>query len=219
MRILLVRNSEHAPEGAFGTWLDQQGHRLEVTSGAALDEAAMARNEAVVLLGSHHGTYDTHIPWIPRQRELVAARLSARKPTIGICFGAQMIAQAAGGGSRRDPDGRFFRGWHGIAEAANPVLAGPWPRWHGDVITAPPGAEVLARDEGTVQALALPRAVGVQFHPEATPDLLQDWAARGATPAGFDRAALAADSARLFPVREAARAALFAWLLARATEA
>ncbi|MGG5819903.1 type 1 glutamine amidotransferase [Falsiroseomonas sp. HW251] len=218
MKILLVRNSEHAPEGAFGTWLREQGHPLEITTGEALDEAAMERNEVVVLLGSQHGTYDTHIRWIPRQRAMIAARLNARRPTIGICFGAQMIAHSAGGGSRRDPDGRFFRGWHDIAHAADPVLAGPWPRWHGDVITAPPQAEVLARDEGTVQALALPRAVGVQFHPEATPALLQDWAARGATPASFDRDALAVDSARLFPARSAARAALYAWLLRRATE-
>lgn len=219
MRILLVRNSAHAPEGAFGTWLDGQGHALEITTGEALDEAAMARNEVVVLLGSEHGTYDAHIPWIPRQRELVAARLAARRPTIGICFGAQMIAHAGGGESRRDPDGRFFRGWHGIAQAADPVLAGPWPRWHGDVITAPPQAQVLATDEGTVQALALPRAVGVQFHPEATPDLLQVWAGKIKAPGSIDTKALAADSARLFPAREAARAALFAWLLQRATEA
>ena len=37
MKILIIRNSEHAPEGAFGEWLAQQGHTLVVTSGAALD--------------------------------------------------------------------------------------------------------------------------------------------------------------------------------------
>lgn len=219
MKILIVRNSDLAPEGAFGDWLRGQGHALEITTGAALDQAAMDRNEVVVLLGSQHGTYDTHIPWIPRQREMVAARLAARRPTVGICFGAQMIAQAGGGESRRDPDGRFFRGWLGVARVDDPVLAGPWPRWHGDVITAPPGAAVLAEDEGTVQALALPRAVGVQFHPEATPDLLDLWASRIAVPGGFDQAAMDADSARLFPARDAARAALYAWMLRRATEA
>ncbi len=219
MRILIVRNSELAPEGAFGEWLRAQGHALEITTGEALDEAAMARNELVVLLGSQHGVYDAHIPWIPRQQALVAARLAARRPTLGICFGAQMMAAAAGGESRRDPDGRFFRGWLGIARAADPVLAGPWPRWHGDVITAPPGAQVLAEDEGTVQALALPCAIGVQFHPEATPELLGLWADRIRVAGAFDRAAMEADGARLFAAREAARAALFAWMLKRATDA
>jgi GMP synthase-like glutamine amidotransferase len=218
MKILVVRNSPIAPEGAFGAWLEQQGHALDITTGEALEADAMQQAEMVVLLGSQHGVYDTHIPWIPREQGLVAQRLAARKPTIGICFGAQIMAAAAGGAARRDPDGRFFRGWLGIDHADASVLAGPWPRWHGDVITAPPGAVVLAEDEGTVQALAMPRAVGVQFHPEATPDILQSWAARPSTPASLDRVALAADSARLFPARTAARADLFAWLLRRALD-
>lgn len=218
MRILVVRNSEAAPEGAFGDWLAQQGHALTVVAGEALDAAAFDGAEVALLLGSPHGVYDTHIPWVARQRALLAARLAARRPTIGICFGAQMMAAAAGGESRRMEDGRFFRGWFGIDKAAHPVLAGPWPRWHGDAIAAPPGAEVLAEDAGTVQAIALPRAIGVQFHPEATPDILQSWAERFTAPGAVDTAALAAESARNYPAREAARSALFAWLLSRATE-
>lgn len=218
MRILVLRNSEHAPEGAFGEWLAQQGHALSVVAPEALDQAAMEAAEVVVTLGSPHGVYDTHIPWIPRQRALLAARLAQRRPTIGICFGAQIIAAAAGGDSARMEDGRFFRGWFGVERVADPVLAGPWPRWHGDAIAAPPGAEVLAQDAGTVQALALPRAVGVQFHPEATPEILQGWAERFTPPGLVDGAALAADSARHFPARTQARAKLFAWLLRRATE-
>jgi GMP synthase (glutamine-hydrolysing) len=217
MKVLVVRNHPHAPEGAFGEWLAQQGHALTVTTGEALDGAALDDAEVMVLLGSAHGVYDTHIPWIPRQRELVARRLAERKPTIGICFGAQMIAAAAGGESARMADGRFFRGWLGIEEARDPIFAGPWPRWHGDTITLPPGAELLARDAGTVQALALPRAIGVQFHPEATPDILRAWAERFTPPGLVDIAALEAASAQHYPAREAARAALFAEMLRRAT--
>jgi GMP synthase (glutamine-hydrolysing) len=217
MKILIVRNSDMAPEGAFGEWLAAEGHHLSRTSGPALEAEPMRAVDLVVLLGSGHGVYDTHHDWIPRQRALVAERLAARLPTIGICFGAQMIAAAAGGESRRMEDGRFFRGWMGLARAADPVLAGPWPRWHGDAITPPEGATVLAEDEGTVQALALPRAIGVQFHPEATPAILDSWAARPSTPPGFDRAALAAESRTVFPARAAAREALFAWMLSRAT--
>lgn len=217
MKLLLVRNSPIAPEGAFGAWLAAQGHELAVTTGEALEEAAMEAAEAVVLLGSSHGVYETHIPWIARQRALVARRLAARRPTIGICFGAQMIAAAAGGEVRRLADGRFFRGWLGLERVHDPVLAGPWARWHGDAITLPPGAETLAEDAGTVQAFALPRAVGVQFHPEATPGIVAAWADRPSTPAEFDRARLAAEGARIFEARAAARAALYEWLLRRAT--
>ena len=215
MNILVIRNSETAPEGAFGDWLIRQGHRLTVMAGADVTDDAMQSAALVVMLGSPHAVYQTEIPWIATQRRMVAARLAAHKPTIGICFGAQMMAAAAGGEVRRHPEGTFFRGWRGIDDTADPVLAGPWPRWHGDVITAPPGAEVIASDAGTVQAFRLPNAIGVQFHPEATPDLMQGWA-RLSPPGSVDAAALAEDSARLFEARSAARDALFAALLRQA---
>jgi GMP synthase (glutamine-hydrolysing) len=217
VNITIVRNSEHAPEGAFGDWLRDQGHALQIVPGEALDDATAMRAELLVLLGSPHGVYDTHIDWVARQRGLVAARLAARRPTIGICFGAQMIAAAAGGDSARMADGRFFRGWFGIDDTADPVFAGPWPRWHGDAIAPPPDACVLARDAGTVQAFSLPGAVGVQFHPEATPEILQTWAERFTAPGLVDVARLASDSAAAFPARHAARDALFARMMALAT--
>ncbi|WP_137176545.1 type 1 glutamine amidotransferase [Roseomonas sp. AR75] len=218
MKILILRNSESAPEGAFGAWLAARGHDLAVVGGEAADAADFDRAEVVVSFGSPRGAYETDIPWIARQRTLLAQRMAQRLPTIGICFGAQMMAVAAGGNSERMADGRFFRGWFGIEHAADPVLAGPWPRWHGDAITAPPGAQVLATDQGTVQAFAMPRAIGVQFHPEATPKIMQDWAERFTKPGLVDAAALAAESARIYPAREEARAALYAWMLRRATE-
>lgn len=218
MRILVVRNSGHAPEGAFGEWLAARGHTLDITTGEALDAPAMEGAELVVLLGSARGVYETHIDWVARQRALTASRLAARRPTIGICFGAQMMAAAAGGDSQRMADGRFFRGWFGIEEAGEDVFAGPWPRWHGDAITAPPEARVLARDAGTVQAFALPRAIAVQFHPEATPEIMRDWAEKFTAPGLVDLAALEAASATHFAARRAAREQLYAELLRRAVE-
>ncbi|MGX9965960.1 type 1 glutamine amidotransferase [Roseomonas sp. F4] len=215
MKILIVRNSETAPEGAFGDWLRQQGHVLEVVRSEDVTAAQMRDAELVVLLGSPRAVYQTDIPWIAGQRPMVAARLAAQSPTIGICFGAQMMAAAAGGEVTRNPEGVFFRGWRGIDDTAEPALEGPWPRWHGDVITPPPGAEVIARDAGTVQAFRLPKAIAVQFHPEATPELLQDWA-RLSPPGAADPAALAEDSTRLFPARAEAREKLFAMLLREA---
>lgn len=215
MTILIIRNSETAPEGDFGDWLTRQGHALDVVAGDAVTADQMRDAPLVIMFGSPRGVYETDIPWIAGQHAMVAARLAARRPTIGICFGAQMMAVAAGGTVQRHPDGVFHRGWLGIDDTAESVMRGPWPRWHGDVITPPPQAEVIARDAGTVQAFGLPNAIAVQFHPEATPDIMRGWAAR--TPDGVvDRDALATESARRFAERRLAREALFADLLRRA---
>jgi len=74
----------------------------------------------------------------------------------------------------------------------------------------------LAMDAGTIQAFALPGAIAVQFHPEATPQIMQDWAETFSPPGLVDSAALAQDSARYFAPRTAAREALYAELLRRA---
>lgn len=217
MKVLIVRNSEKAPEGDFGAWLARQGYAITVVAGADLQQAHLDDADLVVLLGSAHGVYETHIDWIARQRALVAARLAEQRPTIGICFGAQMMAAAAGGDSARMVDGTFFRGWMGIEHAAEPVFAGPWPRWHGDAITPPEGSTILAQDAGTIQAFALPRAIGVQFHPEATPEILQAWGEHFAQRGEIDVPALVSESEQRFAERAAAREALFATLVARAT--
>ncbi|SFK77264.1 glutamine amidotransferase-related protein [Falsiroseomonas stagni] len=216
MKILVVRNSETAPEGAFGDWLRAQGHELEIIAGCDVTDAQMQAAPLVVMLGSPRGVYEgaAH-PWIDAQRAMVAKRLEAQHPTIGICFGAQMMAAAAGGSVARHAEGVFHRGWIGNAEAAEPSLEGVWPRWHGDVITPPPQATVLARDAGTVQCFALPNAIAVQFHPEATPAIMDHWASLSA-PGAVDRGAMLDQGAVLFEERRAAREALFAELLRRA---
>ncbi|MBX9593641.1 MAG: type 1 glutamine amidotransferase [Roseomonas sp.] len=216
MRILVVRNSETAPEGAFGDWLCAQGHELEIVAGCDVTDAQMQAAPLVVMLGSPRGVYEgaAH-PWIDAQRAMVAKRLAAKRPTIGICFGAQMMAVAAGGSVGRHADGVFHRGWIGNEEIAEPFLQGPWPRWHGDVIEPPVQATVLARDAGTVQCFALPNAIAVQFHPEATPDIMDNWASLS-PPGVVDRDAMRGQGAALFEERRAAREALFAELLRRA---
>lgn len=216
MKILVVRNSETAPEGAFGDWLRAQGHELEIVAGCDVTDAQIQAAPLVVMFGSPRGVYEgaAH-PWIDAQRAMVAKRLEAQRPTIGICFGAQMMAAAAGGSVARHAEGVFHRGWIGNEEAAEPFLEGVWPRWHGDVITPPPQATVLARDAGTVQCFALPNAIAVQFHPEATPAIMDNWAGLSA-PGVVDRGAMLDQGAVLFEERRAAREALFAELLRRA---
>ena len=65
-------------------------------------------------------------------------------------------------------------------DTSDPVLvpAGPWTAFHVDVLEPPADATVVARNECGVQAFVLPGALGVQFHPEVRPDVLDDWSRR-----------------------------------------
>ena len=48
--------------------------------------------------------------------------------------------------------------------------------WHTDAVTLPEGAQLLARSAETkVQAFRFGSALGMQFHLEVTPQLLEEW--------------------------------------------
>lgn len=172
MKVLVLENFPAGPVGLFGDYLERrQGAQLRVVTPETMP-AQPGDEDLLVVLGSPSGVYE-ELPWIIRQRDLVRQTIEAGRPVVGICFGAQIIASAIGGSVA--PFGRRFCGWIASEEIVDPVWRGPWARWHGDHLTLPESAEVLARDQGTIQAFQYRQAVGVQFHPEANEAILTDW--------------------------------------------
>lgn len=215
MRVLMIENAPSAPAGLFGEWLVAQGYEVVQVSPQGLPETA-AGFDLVVTLGSPNGAYED-LDWVHRQKAFLAREIGLGQPVVGICFGAQIIAEACGG--RSQPNSERHAGWIEITEVDDPVFAGPWARWHGDHITPPAGAVVHAVSRGTVQAFSYGSAVGVQFHPEVDEAGLKYWGEKAPSwlaENGVTQAGLEAQSAELVPARAAARDALFRRLVARA---
>jgi hypothetical protein len=57
------------------------------------------------------------------------------------------------------------------------VPEGPWFQWHFDTFTVPPGAKLVADSPAGPQAYTIGRSLGVQFHPEVTPEIMNSWVA------------------------------------------
>jgi GMP synthase (glutamine-hydrolysing) len=117
-----------------------------------------------LITGSRHGAYEDH-PWIPPLENLIRANRDARRPLVGICFGHQIIAQALGGRVEKFAGGwavgRQAYDWQGTVLHLN--------AWHQDqVVTLPPGAEVLAANAFCAHAALRigPEILTVQAHPE-----------------------------------------------------
>jgi hypothetical protein len=48
-------------------------------------------------------------------------------------------------------------------------------QWHFDAFEPPPGAELLAESAACSQAYVVGCSLGVQFHPEVTPQIMEEW--------------------------------------------
>jgi hypothetical protein len=55
------------------------------------------------------------------------------------------------------------------------VPEGPWFQWHFDTFASPPGATLVAESDAGAQAFVAGRSLGLQFHPEVTPEIMDNW--------------------------------------------
>jgi len=128
----------------------------------------------LVVMGSGAAAHDDTVPWLGAELAYLRRAVDAGTPVLGVCFGGQALSRVLGGGVAAAPEGE-----HGFldVETADPALvpAGPWFEYHGDRFTVPPGAVQVARTGCAVQAFTSGPHLGVQFHPEITPDAFAAW--------------------------------------------
>jgi GMP synthase-like glutamine amidotransferase len=127
--------------------------------------------DAVVALGSGRSVHASADPWIAAELRFLRDAHEASVPVLGICFGGQALAAALGGTVRAAPQVEI--GW--IDVEGDEGYGGRWFTWHEDVFALPPGARELARASSGPQAFAMGASVGLQFHPEVTPAIVDGW--------------------------------------------
>ena len=226
-RALIIRHVPYEGVAGYREPIEAAGYlvdRIDVADPgfAALDLTAP---DLLIMMGGPMGVYeqDSH-PWIACQLRRLRLRLAADRPTLGVCFGAQMIAAALG--ARVYPGPAQEVGFHPItvhADAASGPLrhiAGvPILHWHGDTFTLPEGVELLASSHLYAhQAFRRgPNLLALQFHAEMGEDerfeaWLQQWP-ESVVEAGGDEASLrAAHDAHGPNAVAAGRAMIAQWL-------
>lgn len=170
--------------GSFEAVLQERGTRI-LKLQAGVDDIAPAIESAdlTIILGGPIGVYEGAVyPFLQAELEAIQRRMQAARPTLGICLGAQLMAQAAGG--RVYPGGTKEIGW-GKLSLSEPGLASPIRHlqdtavlhWHGDTFELPSDAQRLASSEVYPnQAFRIGRnLLGLQFHPEAQTRTFERW--------------------------------------------
>lgn len=189
MSILVLKPHRLSLAGHIGDAFVDRG--IELVDHVLSDDDApptIAGYEAVVVMGAPWSVYGEEVaPWIDGALEAIREAVAHNVPILGICFGAQAFAQAMGGRARRADDQEV--GWRTVQTTdRETVPEGPWFMWHGDTFDLPPGATAIATTPVGVQAFTMGPHLCVQFHPEATPEMIEDWL--GHSDADFRRAGI-----------------------------
>jgi GMP synthase (glutamine-hydrolysing) len=173
----IVQHVSYDGEGNVGHALrraGQQWSNVRPFRGDPLPKAADL--SGLVVLGAPGGSADDEASeHLVAERQLIAEVVGLGRPVLGICFGAQLLAVALGGGVVTGGVLEIGMGSAALTDAgrADPVLGSPGREltvlhWHRHSYTPPPGAVRLATSGGrTEQAFRVNDNVyGLQFHVE-----------------------------------------------------
>ena len=174
-RTLILQHEEPTPPGLMTDWLIEQQAQVQVFRIDENDAQLNPRDyDLIVSLGSEFAAFDDSIPFVQREVKLYEQAIEADVPILGLCFGGQMLARVLGS--------RLFRaeqaeiGWLPVrTHDPELVSTGPWFQWHFDSFSAPPGAKLIAETDAAPQAFVSGRNLGLQFHPEVTPEIMDEW--------------------------------------------
>jgi GMP synthase-like glutamine amidotransferase len=175
LRALIVQNEEPTPPGLIGQWLEEHDADVDVLRIDLEEEDVDPREyDLLVPLGSEFAAYDESRPFVKRSRRLLERAVEADVPVLGVCFGGQLLARVLGGEAYRAPISEI--GWIPV-RTHDPELVseGPWFQWHFDTFSTPPGGRLVAENDAGSQAFVSGRHLGVQFHPEVTPEIMDRW--------------------------------------------
>jgi GMP synthase (glutamine-hydrolysing) len=182
MDVLAIVHGPNVGAGVFADAIRRRGDRL--VEWIPSTSAALPPADAVLVFGgAMHVDQEAEHPWLRVELDVLRRLLDAHTPVLGICLGAQLLAQAAGADVGPAPEPEV--GWLPVELTPNGTKAALFAsaperfeafQWHHYAFEVPAGATELARSAVCPQAFRLDgNAWGVQFHPEVTRDQVQSW--------------------------------------------
>ena len=162
------------------SWAQRKGHSLTKTR---LDQGDNPLDSAdfdlLVVIGGPMNIYeyDKYL-WLKAEKLAIRAAIDSRKYILGICLGAQLVADVLGAHVTTNWEKEI--GWLRVVQADEISAMSPFdalPRdyiafhWHGDTFSIPQGAvlqgsSAACKNQGFMYKDTV---IGLQYHIEATP--------------------------------------------------
>jgi len=173
---------QHVPFEGLGIiekWLVEK--EVEITATRLFADEALPEPDAFDGLVVMGGPMDIHNHaehlWLIAEKEFIRQAIDANKAVLGICLGAQLIADVLG--ARVYPGPQKEIGWFPIRRTQDAPDLLPEElmafHWHGDTFDIPEGAVHLASSMACPNQgfLYNDRVAALQFHMETTPESME----------------------------------------------
>lgn len=215
---------QHVPHEGLGT-LEEEIQKVNFTTETLMvsqdaifpSPSKLAGYGGMIIMGGPMGVYEEKkYPWITKELMVVEEALRQKKPILGICLGAQLIAKAAGARVYRGPKAEI--GWFPIRlddwfykrnplffqiDSAKPHMVF---HWHRDTFDIPvEGYRLAWNEQYRNQAFCFQgNAVGLQFHIEMTEEMIKSWLSNedgrhAVIEAGYDPETILAEAPSCLP--------------------
>lgn len=179
MRAVILQHDPIDGPGSLTSWLPRHTSTQELVrlyQGDTLPDPTKV--DLLLILGGPMSVNDEEkFPWLRPEKVFIRQIIDRQRPVLGICLGAQLIASALGAKVRANRHKEI--GWHEIegVTSCSPLTLPSMPlfQWHGETFDLPDQAILLARTEACEHQAFLYREniLGLQFHPEVTPELVE----------------------------------------------
>lgn len=179
MHAVILQHHPIEGPGNISRWLDNHTSSRQIVNLYAGESCPPPESvDLLFILGGPMSVNEEGaFPWLKEEKVFIREVIERQRPVLGICLGAQLIANALGAEVR--PNRHKEIGWLAIEGLVSPSpLSLPSTtvfQWHGDTFDLPAGATLLACSAACDHQAFLygERVLALQFHLETTPELVK----------------------------------------------
>ncbi len=182
MKIHLILHETFEGPGCIDDWIKQKGYEVRISRtylGATY--SSTDRFDWLIIMGGTMSTCEEEKHrWLQTEKEFIRKAVESGKIVLGICFGAQLIAEVLGGKVYQAKEKEI--GWFPVNLIKNkfPAELSTLPEsmtvfhWHSDTFDLPDGAVHLASSEITKNQAFLHKGkvMAIQYHHEVTKEAI-----------------------------------------------
>jgi len=183
MKAQIVQHIECEGPGYLGDFLHGNGIEYEIVRMYEGEQLPDIFDVLIVLGGPMNVYEEERYPYLKGLNTTIKNFATGGGFYLGFCLGGQLLAKALGAKVRRNQTKEIgnFEIQLTARGVEDPLFKGfdtvfPALEWHGDTFEIPEGALQLVESALCAnQAFRFKNAYGLQFHLEATPEMLAEW--------------------------------------------